>query len=463
MAQRLEAYLSSSERALRSRRRWYWVALALVVASLILHQALIFVAGLLALLLAALPEVWYRFCLAGVVYERHLAESRVMFGENISLRVRLENRKLLPLPWIEVRDELPEALAPPTGRVELHEARVGYVVLINTFSLWWYQRVTRRYQIPGLKRGVFTLGPLTLQSGDPFGLLTREQAKKQLDTVLVYPPVLPIERFGLPPRHPFGERAAPRRLLEDPARVVGVRDWLPGDGLRRVHWKASARTMTLQSKEYEASTTYTLELFVNINAYDTPILGLNAPLVELLIAAAASIAAWAIEQGYAVGVSSNGLQATGEGEAAAPLSAEEVAQGLFQTARLSIPASSRREQLTHVLEGLARLIAYFGPPLEQILSAAQRRLPAGTTLVVLSSAAAVTPGLLALLLQMRGPGQKVALLLAGDAPVEVPPGVVVYRLGNEETWYEIMAQFQGQTPAAETSEQVEHRKPLLLA
>ncbi len=462
MAHRLDAYLSSSERELRSRRRWYWVALALMVASLIFHQALIFVAGLLALFLAALPEVWYRFCLTGVVYERHLAESRVMFGEQISLRVRIENRKLLPLPWIEVRDELPEALAPPTGRVELHDARAGYVVLINTFSLWWYQRVTRRYQIPGLKRGVFTLGPLKLESGDPFGLLTREQERRLLDTVLVYPPVLPIERFGLPPRHPFGERAAPRRLLEDPARVVGVRDWLPGDGLRRVHWKASARAMTLQSKEYEASTTYTLELFININAYDNPILGLNPPLVELLIAAAASIATWAIEQGYEVGVYSNGLQATGEGEAAPSLSPIEASQGLFQTARLTIPASSRREQLTRVLEGLARLIAYFGPPLEQTLSAAQRRLPAGATLVVLSSAAAVTLGLLSMLLQMRGPGQKVALLLAGDVPVEAPPGVLIYRLGNEETWHEIVAQFQGQAPAAESG-QVEHRKPLLLA
>lgn len=68
---------------------------------------------------------------------------------------------------------------------------------------------------------------------------------ERLDTILMYPPILPIERFGLPARHPFGEHAASHRLLEDPQRVVGIRDWALGAELCRVHWKATARAMTL--------------------------------------------------------------------------------------------------------------------------------------------------------------------------------------------------------------------------
>jgi hypothetical protein len=49
-----------------------------------------------------------------------------------------------------------------------------------------------------------------------------------------------ITRFGLPARHPFGNQRAPRRLLEDPAHVIGIRDYVYGDELRRVHWKATA-------------------------------------------------------------------------------------------------------------------------------------------------------------------------------------------------------------------------------
>ena len=213
---------------LRSRRPWYLVGAALLLASVVFHQPLVFVAGLLALALGPIPELWYRFCFAGLVYRRHLSERRVFFGETVTLRLSVENRKPLPLPWLEIEDEFPEPLTSQGGRLEPH-FKPRRMLLMNALSLWWYQRVTRRYQVRCAARGVFTLGPLTLRSGDPFGLLTREQRIEELDTLLVYPPILPIERFGLPAHHPFGERRAPRRLLEDPTRVIGVREWQPED------------------------------------------------------------------------------------------------------------------------------------------------------------------------------------------------------------------------------------------
>ncbi len=446
-----------SEEQLRSRRPWYLVGAALLIASAVFHQPLLFIAGLLALALAAIPELWYRFCFAGLVYNRQLSERRVFFGETIILRLSVENRKPLPLPWLEVEDEFPDALKLQGGRLE-PTIKPRRRLLVNALSLWWYQRVTRRYQVQCAARGVFTLGPLQLRSGDPFGLLTREQRLEQQDTFLVYPLVLPIEQFGLPAHHPFGERRAPRRLLEDPTRVIGVRDWQPEDDLRRVHWSATARAMRLQSKVYEPTTTYTLALFVNVNTFANPTLGINPPLLELAIAAAASVASWATEQGYAVGLFSNGLQALKEtGEEASTTSADRAADAR-QAMRVRLPPTSRPEQLPRILETLARLIPYFGSPMEDVLGTEQAHLPIGSTIIVVSAAAAVTPALLDTLLQTCARGYAVALLLSGDAPLDAP-GLSVYRLGAEEIWHDIVAQATRPEPA----QAAEAGQPFLLA
>jgi uncharacterized protein (DUF58 family) len=445
-----------SEERLRSRRPWYWIGLGLLIASIPFHQALVFVAGLLAIAMGAIPELWYRFCLRGLVYRRQLGERRVFFGEKVPLRVSVENRKLLPLPWLEVEDEFPEPLTLQGKRLEPHH-KPRRMLLVNALSLWWFQRVTRRYTIQCLARGVFTLGPLTLRSGDPFGLLSRESQREQIDTLLVYPPLLPIERFGLPARRPFGERAAPRQLLEDPTRIMGVREWLPGDDLRRVHWKATARTMTLQSKVYEPTTTWTLAVFLNINSYANPVLGTNPPLIELAIAAAASVAQWATEQGYAVGLFANGLQTTqGEDELPSAAAVERPSE-INRAMRIRHPPSSRAEQFSRILESLTRLVPFFGSPIEQMVVDEQSRLPAGATLVLISVAAAVTPSLLATLRQAQARGHPVALLVAGDAPVE-SMSFPIYRLGSEEVWHGIVAEAAGQeSPLSAATPQTEQR------
>lgn len=437
-----------SDEQLRARRPWYWVAFALLIASIVFHQPLIFIAGLLALALAAIPELWYRFCLAGLVYHRQLDERRVFFGETITLRLSVENRKALPLPWLEVLDEFPELLTLQGGKLEPH-FKARRMLLATALSLWWFQRVSKRYQIRCVARGVFTLGPVKLRSGDPFGMLTREQRFESLDTLLVYPPILPIERFGLPSRHPFGEQTAQRRLLEDPLRVVGARDWQPGDDLRRVHWKATARAMTLQSKVYEPTTTWTLALFLNVNGFPNPALGVNPALLDLAMTAAASLAAWASEQGYATGLYSNGVQ-TLTGVDDLP---EESAKEGYSAAQVRLPPSSRPEQLPRVLETLARLIPFWGASIEELFLKEQTRLPAGATIVLISSAAAVTPVLVEMLLLARSRGHAVALLLAGNEPVEAE-GLLVYRLGAEEVWHAIVAQAKERddTQGAESSE-----------
>ena len=116
-------------------------------------------------------------------------------------------------------------------------------------SLRWYERVTRHYRVTGVQRGAWAFGPARLLSGDMFGFADREATLPEIDTLLVYPRLVPLIALGLPSDRPFGDFRAMRRLAEDPLRLNGTRDYVAGDSMRHVHWKASARRTALADQD----------------------------------------------------------------------------------------------------------------------------------------------------------------------------------------------------------------------
>ena len=309
-------------------------------------------------------------------------------------------------------------------------------------------------------------GPTVLRSGDVFGFLNRQQSLSNRQYLLVYPLVVPIARFGLPSHHPFGDHRAPRRMLEDPSRVIGVRDYMYEDDLRRVNWKATARMMQLQSKVYQATTTYTLVLFLNIVSQLDAWYGIRPELQELAICATASVADWAINQGYAVGLYANTIMympemgmsvSTGQ----PPSSLNEMG-GLSSTSTLNIdkkeidhqrevmlaeqlnrrrihlPPASNEEQRKRIMEVLARIQGYFGSSIEELIQVERTRLPAGATVVVVTST--ISDPLLDTLSRVKRSGHAVTILHVGDSPLSMMlGGVTVYHIGGEETWKDLLA------------------------
>ncbi len=443
---------------LRGRRPLYGFAALLVLLSVAVQQPLLFVAGLLVLTLAALPEIWYRYGLHGVLVSHQPTSNRVAFGGVVDVPVVIENRKPLPLPWIEVNDDFPDQI-PTLGLTLIPSSLPERATLVNTLSLWAYQRVRRHYRVHATARGAYTFGPTHLRFSDPFGVLTRYGDVDAVSTLLVHPLIAPLDRFGLSPRAPFGERKASQRLLEDPLRMVGVRDYVPGDDPRRIHWQATARMGTLQSKLFEPSARHTLMIFLDTRTFINPNLGYDPLLTELGISAAASVASWGVGEGYAVGIVSNGtlaapdlddnapptpspLGATRSDGAVTPVAptpsvspapsmpADDLAREIARAAahlRLRLPPSARPEQGTRILDGLARLLPYSGAPMSQLLSAEQRRLPTGATVVYIGAEAVVDVPTLIALRQLRAHGYAVSLLLMTADP---HPDASVANAGN---------------------------------
>jgi uncharacterized protein (DUF58 family) len=289
------------EELLRRRRPWYWLVLLLFVVSFLLQQPLLFLAALLTFVVAISPDLWYRYALRHLIVGQQVNHHNVFFGEEITLSVSIENHKFLPLPWLKVENRI----APPLAILSKRTPRLQNVqrdTLVGTWLLWAFQRVTHQYRMHCQKRGFHAFGPVRLTSSDPFGWLECELTVPAQESLVVYPLIAPLEAFGFSSVHPLREFVTSRRLLEDPLRVAGVRDYVLGDDPRRIHWKATAHVGALRSKVYDPPALRRLLLLLDVWNYSECAKGTDLAIQKLTIAAAASLGVWALDEGYLVGL-----------------------------------------------------------------------------------------------------------------------------------------------------------------
>jgi len=342
---------------------------------------------LMALFLSAalVAKAWSRWCLFGVTCRRTLSECRVFPGEKVTLSLHLVNRKPLPLPWIQVEDRLPAELAKSGAGGKSAPVR-------RSTALLGYRSVRWTYPMECPARGYYPFGPIEMRSGDIFGLYSRSLALPTDDCVIVYPRIFPVARVPIPSVQPMGNARSDTCLFQDPTRAVGVRNYRPGDGLRHIHWKASARSQALQVKVFESTTTFKIALFLGVDSFHCEG-AFRTDAFELGISTVASIAHDVIDQGGPAGLFVN----TRLADSGHPV---------------SIPPSGDRGQLAQILEALAKATPSWKESFAAFLEAERRNLPAGTTLVFALSSAA--DGLLPLLRSLKESGHKVLVLLIGD-------------------------------------------------
>lgn len=385
-----------------------WIALAVFfgVLGLAFRQDALVIMSTLLLTVIPVAWLWNRYVLRNVTYERKLSERRAFVGEEVTLTVRVTNRKFLPIPWLKTEDELPTAVPLSEARLApAHQEDVGY--LVNLFSLRWHEKVTRRFLMNCNHRGFYSLGPVRLQASDVFGLFTTNHVDTREDTLIIYPQVWPIEVLGLPPKDPFGNVKSDIRLFADPSRAVGLRDHQPEDGLKHIHWKASARQQRLQVKVYEPTTSPQWVLFLNVSTLPEPLQGSNPTLLERAIEVTASVASHGVEQKHLVGLIANG---------SLPRSDQP----------LRVLPSRSPDQLMHILEALAAVTPFSTSRIADLLEAESPRLPWGATLVVITGILSDT--LLATLLRLKRAGRKTALIAVGaEVDPEQLPGIRVYQ------------------------------------
>jgi uncharacterized protein (DUF58 family) len=391
---------------------WLFISLLIMIISLVLHQASLLLISLLFLLAGGVSRLLNRFCLHRIEYRRRLSRNHVFFGEEIFFEVEVANRKPMPLPWLQIEDELPDKVTLLKGKTTAaHETRV---ILSNIFPINWYHRLKRRFPMRCQQRGCFVFGPTRIQSGDLFGFFRRDMYINEVNYLTVYPRLVPLEKLGIPSQQLFGDIRLRRHLFQDPVLTAGVRDYYFGDSFRRIHWMSTARLGKLQTKVYEPTTTVDLSIFLDVRTVRAPQWGVVTTLLELGIIAAASISQHALKAGYRVGLYVNQMA--------------RFARGLVR-----IPHSQHPDQLLHILEALAQLHEVESIPAHRFIRQEARNIPCGSTLVVISAQPA--DKLLATLLDLKSVGRSVVLIQVGGAAlVASADNLPVYQIRDDIAW-----------------------------
>ena len=343
-----------------------------------LYYRLAYLWGLLLILSWAMS--W--LALRNLQVRRTARSLRSQVGFVYEERFEIRNTGRLPRLWIEMRDES-----------DLPGQRGSHVLtMIGGHESRSYLSRTRLQE-----RGVFSLGPTRLLSGDLFGIFPVQHVYESEDTLLVYPLIFDISTFpNLPGMLPGGE-ALRRRTPQITSNAAGVRDYVSGDPLNRIHWVSTARRNRLIVKEFELDPLAEVWIFVDAYQgihYAKPYekveydpqefwrkqshYALPPATIEYSVSIAASLVRYYLQKGRAVGLVSSGQ--------------------LLQV----LPADRGGRQLGKILESLALLRAEGNLPLQGLVEAQARNLPRGSTAILITTSADKSQFQIADLLLRRG-------------------------------------------------------------
>ena len=364
----------------------------------------------MALLTSGIAWAWNRLALEELSYRRELSESRVFAGEPVTMTLTLTNRKPVPLPRVRIEDEIPEELRIGDGDTQ---ARLRSRTCSRSDTPPRFLGTSGSAgptPVRCAEPGYYRLGSVRLESGDLFGFFSSSRTEPGSEYLLVYPRVVPLSELGLPSVRPLGEVMSGSRLFEDPARPSGIREYRQGDPLKIIDWMATARLQGLHVRTYEPTSTTTVMLVVAVETMSRRWEGYSRINLDRVVTAAASVATYAAERSYTVGLFSNGT----------PVLADRP---------MKVPPSRSPEQLNIILEALATIRPFEVGPMAAQLGEYSRSFPFGATLAIV--VAFMHAEFVEVIGDLKGRGHKIVVVYVGASPCpDLPDGVIVHEIGS---------------------------------
>jgi uncharacterized protein (DUF58 family) len=178
---------------------------------------------------------WVRGLQRSLVFEREMRFGWAQVGDRLEERFTLKNSFMFPATWVTLHDQstLPD-----------HHASVATGVDGSSFSQW-------KISTQCTRRGVFTLGGTSLETGDPFGIYTLTFEDPTTSTLAVMPPVVSLPKFQILSSGWAGEGKSNPRSLEETINASHTREMAPSDPMRWIHWKSTARYNKFYVRQFE--------------------------------------------------------------------------------------------------------------------------------------------------------------------------------------------------------------------
>lgn len=199
--------------------------------------------------LMILSGLWAVVSILGIRVVRTTRFTRKQVGEIITENYEIINGSIFPKVWLKISDEAHLPGGSGSRVIAWIGARASRTYVAYTFLQ---------------KRGWFTLGPTFVETGDLFNLFLVKKQFSSQTRLLVQPYMVDIQSFPAPSGIQPGGRALKQKTLDVTPYAAGVREFLPGDPLKRIHWPSSARKQKLIVKEFEKDPMAEVWLFLDI-------------------------------------------------------------------------------------------------------------------------------------------------------------------------------------------------------
>lgn len=213
------------------------------------------------LLLALFIFLWKTMALKNIDVTLDVPKTRLFVGDNFSSHMTVKNNKWLPLVWLEWE----------FSSVNKHliiwnnEQRENYLIRF----LWLMAYQTASFEVTGAAkhRGVYPIGHVNIRSGDGFRFSEKETSYDLNKQLFIYPKMVPVRVPNIQLSTAWKGEGRQGGFMEDPLLVGGIRDYEAGDEWRRLNWRASARTGSLQTNIYQPVVTEELMVLVDIENF----------------------------------------------------------------------------------------------------------------------------------------------------------------------------------------------------
>ena len=211
-----------------TRRGWAtaWGGIGTIVAGRLVGLDELFVVGAAALGVVLVAFVSVRRVRLRLDVFRDVRPSRVPVGATCRVELRIVNRGRVRTPVVVVTD--------PVGDGQRARLRLAPLAGGDTRIM--------RYRLPVHRRGIISVGPLSVEHADPFGLVQHRITNSSALDVIVLPRVHPLDPVPpAPGDEPDTGSHQYRTLATANEEFASLREYLPGDDVRKVHWPSTAR------------------------------------------------------------------------------------------------------------------------------------------------------------------------------------------------------------------------------
>ena len=277
------------------------------IYSLLTNYQYVFFASFISFIMVVLAYLWSENIFTRFNIKRGLSKDKIFIGEEVNFELEIENKKLLPIPKITVKDYVTDGIEFVNENFFASVPGTKANIFNDKFSLRWYEKVKKSYQLKTRQRGYYKFGEGDIFYQGIFGLFKNQISMNKYTELIVFPRILSAKKLGLEFRQLFGSKLSEGWIHKDPLNKVGVRPYQTTDNIKKINWKASARHNKIESDIYKPSYDREVHIFLSNNTTRDWWDGIIRNRLELAIIYAASLVNYGINQGYQVGLYSDGL------------------------------------------------------------------------------------------------------------------------------------------------------------